>query len=179
MLEGIEHWDSFFTKEEYDNVDKELLNYQWVFGASPNSNLLDGSTFRQFWYKDLIGSDYIKELFKFRVEDFLNTEIETMRLYANGQSHGMAGHIHEDVPADEPGICGTVVYFFQANWKPEYGGHLIILSPQDPNRVMLSVFPRSNSAVMFNSKLSHMAFDPSVYCTNQRISIAYKFRVKE
>jgi len=24
-----------------------------------------------------------------------------------------------------------------------------------------------------------MAFDPSVYCTNQRISIAYKFRVKE
>jgi len=52
---------------------KNILNYQWVFGASPNSNLIEGNKVRQFWYKDLMGSDYIKELFKFRVEDFLNT----------------------------------------------------------------------------------------------------------
>ena len=139
MLKGIEHWDSFFTREEYDKIDKELLNYEWVFGASPNTNLLEGNNIRQFWYKDLMKSEYIKELFKFRVEDYLNTEVETMRLYANGQSHGMAGHIHEDVPADEPGICGTVVYFFQADWKPEYGGHLIILSPQDPQSDVISI----------------------------------------
>lgn len=179
MLEGISQWDSFFTKEEYDKVDKELLNYQWVFGASPNTNSLKDSNVRQFWYKELIESEYIKELFKYRVTDFLGVEVETLRLYANGQSHGMAGHLHEDVSSDEVGTYGTIVYFFQGNWKPEYGGHLIILSPEDPNRVMLSVFPRSNSAVLFNSKLSHMAFDPSVYCTNQRISIAYKFKVKE
>jgi Rps23 Pro-64 3,4-dihydroxylase Tpa1-like proline 4-hydroxylase len=179
MLEGINQWDSFFSKEEYDNVDKELLNHEWVFGASPNNNLLKGNKVRQFWYKNLMEAEYIKELFKFRTEDYLNAKVETMRLYANGQSHGMAGHIHTDVPPDEPGICGSIVYFFQADWKPEYGGHLIFLSPEDPNRVMLSIFPRSNSAVIFNSKLSHMAFDPSVYCTNQRISIAYKFRVKQ
>lgn len=178
MLEGINQWDSFFTKEEYDNIDKELVNHKWVFGASANTNALKDNI-RQFWYKDLMKSDYIKELFKYRAEDCLNSKVETLRLYANGQSHGMTGHIHTDVDPDDSGICGSIVYFFQANWKPEYGGHLIFLSPEDPNRVMLSVFPRSNSAVMFNSKLSHMAFDPSVYCTNQRISIAYKFRVKE
>jgi Rps23 Pro-64 3,4-dihydroxylase Tpa1-like proline 4-hydroxylase len=178
MIKGIEHWDSFFTKEEYDKVDQELLNYEWTFGASANNNLLT-SNIRQFWYKDLMKSEYIKSLFKFRTEDFLKTEVESMRLYANGQSHGMAGYIHSDVPKEEPGICGSIVYFFQADWKPEYGGHLIFLSPEDDNRVISSIFPRSNSAVLFDSKWKHMAFDPSVYCTNQRISIAYKFRVKE
>lgn len=179
MLEGISHWDSFFTKEEYDCVDDELLNYEWVFGASANTNFVQDNKTRQFWYKELINSEYIKELFKYRVEDSLGKEVETLRLYANGQSHGMTGNIHTDVDGNETGIFGTVVYFFQANWKPEYGGHLIFLSPEDPNRVISSIFPRTNSAVMFNSKLSHMAFDPSVYCTNQRISIAYKFKVKE
>lgn len=179
MLEEISHWDSLFTDEEYDNIDKELLNYEWTFGASSNNNLLSDDRERQFWQKDLMNSDYIKQLFKSRIEDFLGVEIETLRLYANGQSHGMTGYIHKDVPENESGICGSVVYFFQGNWKPEYGGHLIFLSPEDPNRVIASIFPRTNSAVMFNSKLSHMAFDPSVYCTSQRISIAYKFKVKE
>jgi hypothetical protein len=111
MIKGIEHWDSFFTKEEYDKVDQELLNYEWTFGASANNNLLT-SNIRQFWYKDLMKSEYIKELFKFGTEDFLKTEVESMRLYANGQSHGMTGYIHSDVPKEEPGICGSIVYFF-------------------------------------------------------------------
>jgi Rps23 Pro-64 3,4-dihydroxylase Tpa1-like proline 4-hydroxylase len=173
ILDQMYYWDSMFSLEEYDKIDKLMPSYKWQFIGSS-----DVEKSRMFWQLDLQTSGFLNKLFKSKVEEILKVQIQPDRLYANAQAHGQTGYIHQDVQPEEESIYGTLVYFFQSKWLPEYGGHLIFVNEEETD-VIHSVFPKTNSAILFNSKIKHMALDPSVYCKNQRISIAYKFKVIE
>jgi SM-20-related protein len=109
------------------------------------------------------------------MESFLNKRIETLRIYANGNTCGQSGITHSDVSRDTPGEYYSLVYYMHEDWKPEYGGHLIIMDMN--GKILENIFPKSNSAVLFNSKMPHCPLQPTVHCHKMRISIAYKFRV--
>ena len=167
--------DNFLSDIEYEKVWTEFNNFRWEMDQV--GSLEEEQTYqRQFWYKELLNSEYIHNLFKLKVEHLLDTRIVTDRLYGNGQAHGQCAQIHQDQYTDSIGEYRSLVYYLHRNWKPQYGGHLIFV---DNNKVTESVFPATNSCVIFDSKLFHMGLEPSVYCTGQRTSIAYKFRIEE
>jgi len=172
ILNDIFYIDNFLTNAEFESVQTEFEKYNWKFIAKEESNL----PLRTFWQKQMIDSEFLSALFRQKLESIFNISVEVDRLYGNGQAHGQSAWIHKDVD-DTPGKWGSLVFFSHKNWKPEYGGHLIFVT-EDENNVIQSIFPKTNSAVIFDSSIKHMALEPTVYCKEQRISIAYKFRIK-
>ena len=170
--------DSLLTIEEYIDTHNEFEKYSWHFKAgeiTPNLN----TPLRTFWQKPLEDSEYIVNLFKSKIETILSTEIQINRIYGNGQAHGQSAWVHTD-DSKTDAVYGSLVYYLTPDWKPYYGGHLIFVdSDENPVEVLKSIFPKTNSAVIFNSTMPHMALEPTVYCIQQRESIAVKFKVIE
>lgn len=169
--------DCLLTPEELEQTAKEFEKCNWFFKAG-ESWMRDTHPVRTFWQKPLDSSEYITTLFKTKIETLLRTEIEISRIYGNGQAHGQTAWVHTDDGRDDGNLYASLVYYLTPDWKPYYGGHLIFVDSVDkPAEVLKSIFPKSNSAVMFNSMMPHMALEPTVYCLNQRESIAVKFKV--
>lgn len=158
-------WKNYLTADERNGIVTECDKYHWSLQGW--SQLTEETRF--FWMKDLIKSIRSKNLFKYKIEDYLTKEIEIIRIYANGQSHGQCGMFHQDTP----GCDCTLVYYLHENWKPEYGGHLMIKNGGN----IESYWPESNSAILFRSDLWHCPLEPTVFCKTQRESIAVKFRI--
>lgn len=158
-------WKNYFTDEERQKIISETDRGHWNLEGWSQ----DTPHTRMFWYKDLNYSDVIKNLFKEKVEEYLGRPIEVDRVYANGQAHGQCGMFHKDTP----GCDYSIVYYLHEDWKPEYGGHLMI---KNGDRYE-SYWPESNSAIMFNSDWDHCPLEPTVFCRTQRLSIAFKFRI--
>jgi hypothetical protein len=164
--------EEFLTQEERNILDKEFKMYSWELVGSSIPEVQEPI---YHWDKNLSTSLLIENLFKTKIEKFLNKNIRSREIYANGNTHGQCGVPHVDVLEETEGEYYTLVYYHHKNWKPEYGGHLILMQPG--GKIIENIFPKSNSAVLFNSKMPHCPLEPTVHCKSMRISIAYKFRV--
>lgn len=169
MIERVKTFKNFFDEERIDFIDEEAKKCKWEFNGFSDTLY---PLFRLFWYKDLIES-HLPSLFKEKVESIIDTQIEIDRIYANAQAHSQCGVFHKDIPDCDY----TLVYFYHKNWRTEYGGHLMI--DDDETGELHSIWPESNSAVLFKSDIWHCALEPTVYCTTQRMSIAMKFKISQ
>jgi len=178
MINGkIYEVDSFLTEEEIIRVDEEYRKYGWQLCGGEHDFVFD-VPLRVFSHKPLAQNEYLVNLFKSKVENVLKCEIIAGRLYANAQAHGQSAWVHTDDSEDDGGEYGSMVYYIHKNWIPQFGGHLIFVDDEkDPKNVIKSIFPKSNSVVIFHSELAHMALEPTVYCKGHRESIAFKFKV--
>jgi len=168
-MENILVWKDFFSQEEKKIVLDESESAHWELSGWSQQTPLT----RLFWFKDLFNCERAKELFKTKVQNYFNKQIEVSRLYANGQAHGQCGMFHTDVEPTEQGEFYSLIYYLHEDWQPEYGGHLMIKNGDN----MESYWPESNSTIIFNSKLLHCPLEPTIYCRTQRLSIAFKFRI--
>ncbi len=171
IIDRVFNFQNFFDEDEREFVKKTFNNYgEWRLDGMSN-NYID--SYRSFWFKDLIEHKGLVWLFKDKMEKFITKPIEVNRFYANGQAHGQCGLFHSDVEPHEQGEYGSLVYFIHDDWKPEYGGHLLIKEDDE----IISVLPETNSAVLFDSKKYHCPLEPTIYCRTQRTSLAFKFRI--
>ena len=180
-MDKVYEFNDFLNEEDRQIVENEFNQYEWKFDgreySSEKTGVTDDMPLRTFWSKEMSDSPILNAVFQYKVEQALGTEVETIRIQGNGQSHGQSAWKHSDAFKDTEGIFGTLIYYVHKDWKPEYGGHIMLLT-DDKNDVTRSYWPRSNSAIMFDSKINHIALEPTVYCLTQRVSIAYKFKVK-
>lgn len=170
-MEQIYYDEEFLTKEEIEKVEEEFKKFNWELVASTFEGDENAT---KHWDKRL-RSNVINDIFKNKIQSFLRKQIETLVIYANGNTHGQCGKTHSDAPKEFEGDYYTLVYYFHKNWIPEYGGHLIIMDFD--GKIIENIFPKSNSAVLFDSKLPHCPLEPTIHCKDMRISIAYKFRI--
>lgn len=162
--------DNFLSHEEFDMIHADLENYPWLFSMKENDDA------RISWIKPLDKYEKLKTLLKQKVELLLEREVESDRLYCNGQSHSQTAYPHRDVSVEDYFNWGSLVLYIHKEWKPIYGGHLIFIDNGD---VIESIFPKTNRAVLFDGKIEHCALEPTVFCNGQRLSIAYKFLIKD
>lgn len=164
--------EEFLTETEISLLDEEFKRYHWELVGSSIPEIKEPT---YHWDKNLNDSGFIRQLFSNKIEKFLNKKIETIKVYANGNTHGQCGVPHVDVLKTTEGDYYTLVYYHHKNWRPEYGGHLILM--ELGGKIIENIFPKSNSAVLINSKLPHCPLEPTAHCKSMRISIAYKFRI--
>jgi hypothetical protein len=169
--------DSFLTEDELEQTEQEFSQSGWELqGGELNLRNTHKIPVRTFWYKQLNAGGYIETLLKQKVETILNCKIEPIRIYGNGQTHSQTAWVHTDDSTNDGERYGSLVYYLHKNWYPHLGGHLIFVEGAE---VVKSVFPKSNSAVIFNATMNHCALEPTVYCLDMRTSIALKFKVIE
>jgi Rps23 Pro-64 3,4-dihydroxylase Tpa1-like proline 4-hydroxylase len=92
------------------------------------------------------------------------------RVYANGQTYGLSGSIHQDAEGVEPGQYYTLLYYANNEWRPEWGGHTIFTTEQG----IVTRYPTPNSMVFFDSTIPHAGMEPTRHCPELRVTVAFK-----
>jgi len=161
--------NNFFTESEIDFLNQASAKGIWSFDAHSSWAASSENSKPTFWYKDIFLTK-ATDLFYEKIKRGTNRDIVVDRVYVNGQARGQSGWWHVDVPP--PFLNHFTIVYFAQEWKPEYGGHLLIKTDS-----VISILPEYNKAVIFDSTLEHMGLEPTVYCNMQRESFACKFRV--
>jgi hypothetical protein len=166
--------DDFLDTTERDGLKHYASRYIWTFGGFSHDNQSRIFWKKDFWAADIKKCDPIESTFRTKIENIFDLKVETFALYMNGQAHGQCGSFHTDVEKDIVGDYLTLVYFPQEFWSPEWGGFTIILDSSENTHV---VYPKPNSAVIFNSKFAHVGLEPTIHCNGQRVSLAHKIKI--
>jgi len=167
--------DSFLNETELAGFHYFCGHYIWELnGFSINTDKMFWK--KDFWESNLGKCEPMENTFKTKIEILLSIKIKTEKLYLNGQAHGQCGSIHSDVLEDfDPEYnYMTAVYYVNKTWSPELGGFTVIVDKLDNMHI---VYPKPNSIVIFNSRFAHVGLEPTIHCKDQRVTLAYKFKV--
>jgi SM-20-related protein len=166
----LEIIDDFAPAELFAEACKVGAAKGWYFGHGSH----DHDTGR-FWKMDLEGIkvfDAIWQHAQKRCEKMVGAPIRVLRQYANGHTYGLGGQPHLD--DHRPGSY-TLLYYPMAEWKDGWDGETVFFD--EHGEIALSVRPRPNRAVIFDSRILHAGRAPSRSCPDLRVTVAYKLQV--
>jgi SM-20-related protein len=139
----------------------------WYFGHGSNTG-----GWSRFWKMDLDGDAAFNAIWEHvqpRCEALAGAPLRVIRQYANGHTYGLGGEPHFD---DQRAGTFTLLYYLNPEWKDGWDGETIFYDQS--GEIALSVRPRPNRAVFFDSRIVHNGRAPSRMCTAVRVSVAYK-----
>ena len=158
--------DDALSPSLYDALRGLVQSPGWQFGHRSNS---DGP--EKFWWRPL-NNDVEPHIALKELEPWLKSTIAAgyriQRIYANGQTAGLDGRIHQD--SEKPGAF-TLLVFLLPDWKHEWGGEFV-LHPEGEEPIYIS--PKPNRAVLFDGTIPHMGRAPARGCYELRITLAFK-----
>jgi Rps23 Pro-64 3,4-dihydroxylase Tpa1-like proline 4-hydroxylase len=166
----MNYYDNVLNNEQYQYVLEKTLNgNQWqLLGYSQNPSDI------KFWYMDLIDDRFFNNEFVSIIEQLTGKKFELNRVYANGQTYGQPGNIHQDVYTDyAPELYHTFLYYVNPKWEIQWGGATQIVQPTGE---IDTIMPVRNTAIMFNSTLNHVGLEPTRYCSELRTTVAFKLK---
>jgi hypothetical protein len=167
----MQWFEDVLTEDDYAYVvDKTLYGNEWKFSGFSKLSPVQV----QFWYMDLFNDPFFHEKFLPKIEELTGKKFEVERVYANGQTHGLPGDAHMDVEADTytPELYKTFVFYVNPLWDVRWGGQTVIFEDGQTH----TAYPKRNCACMFNSTLYHFGADPSRFCTDLRVTVAFKLK---
>lgn len=169
----ILQFDNVFTAEEQAYCIKHTLHSSnWGFAnkSDPNYNNHIPGRYSEsrfdFWIINLIKDEIFTSTVLERVEQLTGSKYKIHKAVANGQTHGLPGSMHRDSKNPK---CKTFLYFVNPTWHIDWGGHLVF----DMIDHQLSILPKPNSAVLFDSTIHHMGLEPTRHCPELRVTIAF------
>lgn len=148
-------------------VKKTYLGRTWQFDGYTNSQ--DSV---KFWYMDLNDDEFFTSTLLDRVRQNTGVDWQLDTAYANGQTHGLSGELHQDVIGAEPDQYYTFLYYANPEWHPTWGGTTVFTNPEDGATVVK--YPTPNSGVLFDSTVWHAGLEPTRHCKTLRVTVALK-----
>jgi predicted 2-oxoglutarate/Fe(II)-dependent dioxygenase YbiX len=153
---------------EFNVIKKAIDAGTWTTrGKSEDSNPIS------FMYMDLSKNEMFGTKFLSVIERLTGLSFTLDRVYANGQYYGMDGSWHQDNP-DENAYT-FLLYMNEVLDLDTWGG---CTEFQNEDGTIQSVPPETNSAIFFKSNRLHRGKAPTRFCTDMRITVAWKLRVK-
>jgi hypothetical protein len=140
---------------------------RWAFGHGSK----DHDTGR-FWKMELDGIGVFDAIWiqaRPRCEELAGGPLKVIRQYANGHTYGLGGGVHVDDV--RPGSY-TLLYYPMAEWREEWEGETLFYG--EDGEVALTVRPRPNRAVLFDSRIRHVGRAPGRAFSGLRVTVAYK-----
>lgn len=138
----------------------------WRFGARSNAN----SQELAFWIMELDHDEFFAQHMMQKIAAITNQSWKLLRVYANGQTHGLSGSMHQDTNNVASDLHYTFLYYCNPEWRPEWGGQTVF---KDSNS-MTTVYPTPNSAVLFDATIPHCGLEPTRHYLDLRVTIAFK-----
>lgn len=150
-------------------VSKTVQGKNWEFAGFSNNVQKE----IKFWYMNLDQDEFFTKKFFASISKQFNRHYELDRVYANGQTYGLSGSLHQDV-IDADSSYKTFLYYPGPFWDVTYGGYTVF--HDKTNDSIFSYYPTPNSAVMFDSNIWHAGLEPTRHCTDLRVTVAFKLR---
>jgi len=165
------YYEQVLEKQQHEYVmEKTLFGNQWQFIGQSN---ISQNNFN-FWYMDLMDDTFFTELFPSKIELITGKKFELLRVYANGQTYGLPGQLHKDIDVNySPELYQTFVYYVNPIWDINWGGATHVIKTDNS---FDTVFPVPNDGIMFNSTLPHVGSEPTRYCPDLRVTVAFKLK---
>ena len=167
----MQWFENVLSEDDYAYVvAKTLHGNEWKFSGFSALN----ATQVLFWNMDLFEDQFFHDKFLPRIEEITGKKFEVVRVYANGQTHGLPGDAHTDVDVDiyAPELYKTFVFYVNPIWDVRWGGQTVVFEDGETN----TAYPKRNCACMFNSNLYHFGADPSRFCNDLRVTVAFKLK---
>lgn len=164
----ILQFKDILSKPEWDYVvNKTLYGKSWSFGGYSNnpSNI-------NFWKMDLNDDPFFSNHMAQQIQSLTQTKMSLIRVYANGQTYGTPGALHQDQAEDG---YRTFLYYPGPVWDIEWGGFTVFSKPN----FHATICPTPNSAVFFKSDLWHYGSEPNRNCKQLRVTVAFKMKIVE
>jgi Rps23 Pro-64 3,4-dihydroxylase Tpa1-like proline 4-hydroxylase len=166
----MKYFDNVLCEQNYNYCFEKTLNgNQWqLIGFSKNPSDY------KFWYMDLENDSFFTNDFLKIIEQLSDKKFELQRVYANGQTYGQPGNIHQDIYTEyAPELYHTFVYYVNPRWDLSWGGSTQIIHPTGE---VDTIMPQKNTAILFPSVFNHVGLEPSRYCPDLRVTIAFKLK---
>ena len=170
----IQYYGDVLDLEQWQYVVNTTLHgSSWKFsGASNDSN----NDELNFWFMDLSSNKFFTETMFEKVKSLSGLNVSMDRVYANGQTHGLSGSLHQDV-VNGNGKYFTFLYYVGPFWNPTWGGSTVFHNPE--NDTIYTQYPTPNGGLLFDSEIWHAGIEPTRHCKELRVTIAYKLRLEE
>lgn len=156
-------YDNVLTVDERQECINILEAPTWKFAGfstDPNSFL--------FWYKELINERFFNTTFFNKILNITGKKLSLQRLYANGQTHGLPGSLHQD---DDRDNSYTFLYYANPYWEPHWGGSTVFCKDYDNYRTLQF---KPNNGVLFKGNLLHAGLEPTRHFRGLRMTVAFK-----
>lgn len=128
----------------------------------------------RFWFQDLGDQEFFRVTMMDRICAQLAHPFQLEQVYANGQTHGLSGSMHQDVVAADPGQYWTLLYYANLRWDDDWGGATVLRDPATQGVVLRH--PTPNSAMLFDSSIWHAGLEPTRHADQLRVTVAWKLR---
>jgi hypothetical protein len=115
-------------------------------------------------------ADFMARLGRIAEEMFDGERYKPQRAYINHSVYGDAYHMHRDLSAT------TVLYYANLAWETDWGGETIYFD--DNNDAQIVVSPMRGRLVVARGAILHRATVPTRDCPVERLTIAYKLRLR-
>ena len=141
----------------------------WRFGHGSR----DGGSAR-FWRMELENDSAFDEIWRRaqpRCEALAGIPLKVVSQYANGHTYGLGGDPHIDTSM--PGSF-TLLYYVNPVWENSWNGETVFYDKD--GEVAFAVRPRPNRALFFDARVLHNGRAPSRFCTELRVTVAYKLQ---
>jgi hypothetical protein len=127
-----------------------------------------------FWYKELKHIIFFNEEFFNIVKKLIKDEdVVIERLYANGQTFGLSGSLHQDDSGDN---SFTFVYYANPYWEPQWGGDTVFYSPNGEHEIANFI---PNTGIIFKGNIFHAGLEPTRHFVGLRMTVAFKIKKKD
>jgi Rps23 Pro-64 3,4-dihydroxylase Tpa1-like proline 4-hydroxylase len=153
---------------DFNSISRIIESGTWTTkGKSEDSNSIS------FLYMDLSNKENLTINFLPIIEKLTGASFVIDRVYANGQYFGMDGSWHQDNLDDS--AYTFLLYMNEIQDLDSWGGYTEFLNEDG---IIQSIPPETNSAIFFKSNKFHRGCAPSRFCTDLRVTIAWKLRIK-
>ena len=167
-MDKIKTFDNFLPKHMHATCMEELAKPKWTF--------LSGH--HQIWHMGKLDQvPFFNIAFKKKVLEVLPKDINWTHydMYANGQSRGQDGSIHQDQKLLNNAL--SLVYFVTPDWSPHYEGNLFFYDQDEMTQefnLINVVEYKTNRAVLMSGHVYHKAAGPTMVYPGLRTSVVYK-----
>jgi len=115
-------------------------------------------------------ADFMATLGRVAEEMFEGERYRPQRAYVNHSVYGDLYRMHRDLSAT------TVLYYANLSWETDWGGETIYFD--DNNDAQIVVSPLPGRLVVARGAILHRATVPTRDCPVERLTIAYKLRLR-
>lgn len=158
-------------EEQKYAIEKTIFGSEWGFTGYSNPSDL---SVNHIWYMDLSKDSFFVNTMFLKIKELVSEDVELLRVYANGQTHGVCGKIHTDSEDPNDPNEVTFLYYPASSWDAVWGGFTVFYVDGE----VLTRFPYPNSGVYFDANILHYGLEPSKHCPHLRVSIAFKLKRK-
>ena len=170
---NIDKYDNLFSFDERISFYKFALNsYFKTTGAdsvTDASIIKNNQMYSSFNHEDMDNMGFFNDSMQ-NLLDKYSLSVENVKQFRVNASHvGERNSVHSD------GKGKTLLYCLNTEWRPEWGGHLMILNDQLDEPVEIIGY-KPGRVTIFDGDLPHCVMTPTVMAPALRYTLAVQFK---